>query len=314
MTLKRGWRWALPTIAAMITCGAFAADPERSRQGAGAGLFLSHDNEGFSTKRLALGYFPVFEHGDALTGVRYTAHRFEQDDWSRNEQQLTVMHRSVDPATSNGWQLEAGLSRQGGHDLLSLDGSYRTALAAQTGLELFINRDWVETRAALDRGVSFTFAGAALEQGLGPHVTLIGLAGYQDFSDGNHRMHGRLKLVLQPDLDLGLTLQARYRAYTSSREDVGGAYFNPSRYEEAMLAVGWRHRIRGWMGSLIAGVGQQWVADAPRMPTRLLELALQTPPNHAYTFRIRGGLNRSASFGGPDYSYRYVQVELVFGF
>ncbi len=314
MISSKAWRPALAIFGTVSAFSVVAAETEIRNQGVGAAFVLAQDNEGFSTQRLALEYLPAFEHGDALTGVRYTAHRFEQDDWVRNGKQLSFMHRSLDPATANGWQLEAGVSRQGGRDLLSLDGNYHAALGARTGLELFVNRDWVETRTALDKGVSFTFVGATLEQGLGPHVTLVGLAGYQDFSDGNHRHHGRVKLIVQPDLDLGLTLQARYRMYTSSSDDVGGAYFNPGRYDEAMLALGWRHRIQGWTGSLTAGAGQQRVADAPQTPTRLLEIAIQAPPKPGHAFRIRGGLSRSASFNGPDYSYRYVQAEWILGF
>ena len=43
----------------------------------------------------------------------------------------------------------------------------------------FANRDWVETQPALDAGTNFTFVGAALDQGLGEHVTPVGLAGTQ---------------------------------------------------------------------------------------------------------------------------------------
>jgi hypothetical protein len=313
MTVSIAWRLAGLAIGAVAAAGASAADTETLR-GAGALAFVSHDSEGFSTRRLALEYFPSFKHGDALTGVRYSAKHFEQDDWSRGGEQIAVLHRSIDPATANGWQLEGGLSRQGAHDLLSLDGNYRATLAERRALELFINRDWVETRSALDQGVHFTFAGVALEQGFGQHVMLVGLAGYQDFSDGNHRNHGRIKLIVQPKLDLGLTLQAHYRLYTSASDDVAGAYFNPDRYNEMMLAIGWRKRVQGWMTSLTAGIGQQRVADAPHTPTRLLEVALETPPGRGQSVRIRAGMNKSASFGGPDYSYRYAQAEWIVGF
>ncbi|MFC6519089.1 hypothetical protein ACFQAT_04155 [Undibacterium arcticum] len=317
--LTRLTQLALLTVGgATIFCpsSALAADgePPQDSSGAGAAFFISRDNEGFSTQRVAAEYLPAFRHGDALTGGRYTVHHFEQDDWARTAQQLTILHRNVDPATTNGWQLEAGLSRQGEHTLFTADGSYHAALAAQTSVEAFINRDWVETRNALDRGVHFTFVGAVLEQGLGPHLTVVGVAGYQDFSDGNHRNHGRIKLIVQPDLSLGLTLQARYRMYTSASDDVGGAYFNPDRYDEAMLALGWRQRFRGWVGNLTAGLGQQRVGDAPHTPTRLLELGAQAPIGRGYAFRMRAGLNRSASFNGPDYSYHYAQAEWIVAF
>lgn len=205
-------------------------------------------------------------------------------------------------------------SRQGGHDMLSLDGSYHVPLAERRSVEVFINRDWVETRNALDNGIDFTFAGAALEQGIGEYVTLVGTAAHQDFSDGNHRNHARLRLIVQPRLDLGLTLQARYRMYTSGTSDIAGAYFNPDRYSEAMLALGWRKRVRGWMTSLTAGLGQQRVAGAAHTPTRLLEVGLQSPPSSKQSVRMHAGVNRSASFGGPDYTYRYAQAEWIVGF
>ncbi len=291
-----------------------ASDNDAFAPGAGAALYLSKDNEDFTTRRAGLEYLSRFNHGDSLTGVRYTAHYYEQGDWSRHGEQLTLLYRDIDPATANGWQLDAGVFQEGGHAMLTLDGNYRKPLAERTALELFVDREWVETANALDRGVNFTFAGGGVEQGFGQHVTVIGLAGYQDFSDGNTRNHGRVRLIVQPSLDLGLTLQARYRVYTSSSDDVGGAYFNPSRYDEAMLAIAWRQRLRGWTGRLIAGAGRQHVADDPATPTRLLEIGAQSPPTRAYSFRVRGGYNQSAAFNGPDYRYRYLQGELIVGF
>ena len=295
-------------------CSMAASDNDALAPGAGATLYLSKDNEDFTTQRTGVEYLPRFSHGDSLAGVRYTAHYYEQGDWSRHGEQATFLYRNIDPATANGWQLDAGAFQQGGHAMLTLDGNYRRPLAERTALELFVDREWVETQPALDKGVHFTFAGGGLEQGLGAHVTVIGIAGYQGFSDGNSRNHGRVRLINQPSLDLGLTLQARYRVYTSSSDDVGGAYFNPNRYDESMLALGWRQRLLGWTGRLTAGLGRQHVADDPATPTRLFELGVQSPPVHAYSVRVRGGYNQSASFNGPDYRYRYLQGELILGF
>lgn len=305
----------LTWIAAALCAAApaLAADNADTSQGAGLVAFGASDSEGFATERVGLAYLPAFTSRDALGGVRYAASRFAIDDWHRNGQQLSGVYRRIDPASTDGVQVEAGYARQGGHGLLTVDAGYRTALAAHTSVELFLNRDWVETRRALDDGISFTFAGAALEQMLGQHVTLVGVAGYQDFSDGNQRRHGRAKLIVQPLLDLGLTLQARYRVYHSDA-DLPRAYFNPARYDESMLAIGWRKRFDGWMASLTAGVGRQRVAEAERTPTRLLEVGLESPPRRAQSLRVRAGLNKSASFGGPDYTYRYAQAEWLIGF
>src|SRR5262249_54652506 len=159
-------------LLALAGAAAFAAGDDASSSGAGAALYVSKDNENFYTQRVAAEYLPAFRHGDSLTGVRYTEHYYEQNDWSRHGEQVTLVHRDIDPATANGWQLDAGAFQQGGHAMLTLDGNFRKPLASSTALELFVDREWVETAPALDRGVHFTFAGGGLEQGLGAHVTV----------------------------------------------------------------------------------------------------------------------------------------------
>jgi hypothetical protein len=106
---------------------------------------------------------------------------------------------------------------------------------------------------------------------------MIGTAGYQHFSDDNERKHARFKAVFQPDLDLGLTFQYRYRYYNSSPNETRRAYFNPERYQENMLLAGWRYRSSGWVTSVLAGAGSQTVADAPRGPSRLFEVGVDSP-------------------------------------
>src|SRR5262249_14089760 len=154
-------------LLALASAAALAAGDDASTRGAGASLYVSKDNEDFYTQRVGVEYLPSFRHGDSLTGVRYTQHYYEQGDWSRNGEQVTLVHRDIDPATANGWQLDAGAFQQGGHAMLTLDGSYRRPLAERTALELFVDREWVETQPALNRGVNFTLVGGGIEQGLG---------------------------------------------------------------------------------------------------------------------------------------------------
>ena len=296
-----------------ITASAAGMDIEFG-QAAGAELFLSHDNEGFTTQRIAVEYVPFYQNVGSLTGMRYTQHSYEQNNWSRSGQQLTFFQRHIDPSTTNGWQLDTGWFLQGGHALLTLDGNYQRALAEHTGVALFIDREWVETAKALDHGLYFTFAGISLEQEIGTHLTVVAVAGRQDFSDGNVRNHGRLKLILQPDPDSGLTYQVRYRAYSSSYDNIGGFYFNPVNYNEVMLALGWRKKISGWNLSLTGGVGQQKVGGGSSTPTQLLEGSMQTAADRPYSLRLRAGLNQSAAFNGPNYRYSYLLSEWIIPF
>lgn len=284
------------------------------KRGIGAGLYTSVDSEDFSTQRTGIELLPDFKHADARLGFRYTAHRFEQQAWSRRGEQISLHYRDIDPATADGWQIDAGFFRQAQHDLATLDTGYRRALSDTASVELFANRDWVETVNALNQGIHFNLIGAAIEQRVGAHVTLIGLVARQNFSDDNARKHRRARFIVQPDLDFGLTLQARYRAFDSTRDDVGRNYFNPSRYEEALLAVAWRQKLHGWQISTSVGAGRQRIDDGARTPTNFFEIALQSPTSSASAFKFRSGFNSNAGFNGPDYRYRYVQIEWVIGF
>ena len=68
------------------------------------------------------------------------------------------------------------------------------------------------------------------------------------------------------------------------------------------------------MGSVTAGFGRQRVSGAAHTPARLLEGALASPAHKRQSLRLRAGLNNSASFGGPNYTYRYAQAEWLLGF
>lgn len=289
-------------------------DQTSSERAAGTEFFLSDDSEGFQTRKLSAEFLPQYEDADHYLGIRGSAYQYRTDDWKRDGQKISFIGRDIESATANGWTLEAGLFEQGGHTLLTFDGSYRTALAEKTAVELFANRDWVETQPALDAGTNFTFVGAALDQGLGEHVTLVGVAGTQFFSDDNRRDHGRLRLIYQPSLDLGLTLQARYRMYRSSEEDVGREYFNPEDYQESMLALGWRQRFAGWSAGLTAGFGREKINQDPSQSTRPFELNVQSPVRGSQFLRMNAGYNRSASFYGPNYDYRYIRGEWIVHF
>lgn len=302
----------------VISTGSFANALDENQvtqeRAAGTEFFFSDDSEGFQTRRLSAEFFPKYENGDHYLGVRASAYQYKADNWSEDGQKISFIARDIESATANGWFLDAGLFNQNDHTLLTLDGSYRTALAEKTALEVFVNRDWVETQLALDQGTSFTFVGAAMDQGLGEHVTVVGLAGSQFFSDNNRRDHGRIKLIYQPSLDLGLTIQGRYRTYQSRQEDVGGAYFNPKDYEESMLAVGWRKRFAGWSTGLTVGLGREKINDAASQSTRLFELNLQSPIQGSQFLRMSAGYSNSAAFNGPNYNYHYVKGEWILRF
>lgn len=297
-------------LLAAILHPAFAAE---GAYAGGASLYTSSDSEAFSIHRASLLLLNDYQHLDAKSGLRYATANYAQNGWSRGAQQLSLFKHSMDPTTWSGWMVEAGLLQQGGRDTVTLDAGYRKAFSAQSGVEIFVNREVVETRNALDLGRAFNFAGISGDVGVNPHWTLVGMLGQQSFNDGNDRRHLRGRIIFQPDLNLGLTLQLRYRRFDSSQSDVSRAYFNPENYSETMLAAGWRHRLDGWKTQLVAGTGHQRINDAVETPTQLLEAIAERQVN-SFALRLRAGYTRSASFGGPDYRWTYAGAELYFPF
>jgi hypothetical protein len=300
-------------VTGLQAANAVAAEEPLS-MAAGPTVFVSTDNENFNTKRAGVDFFPSVRNQDAATGVRYRHHEFSQDGWSRSGEQVALVAKGPLAAGVRAWQAETGLMTEGRHTLLTLDGGYALPIAQGTSAEFFVDRDFVETQAALDQGIHFTFVGGSLEHQPHPKVTLIGIAGYQHFSDDNERKHARFRAIFQPDLDLGLTFQYRYRYYTSTPNETRRAYFNPERYQENMLLAGWRYRSSGWVGSVLAGAGRQSVAETPPGPSRLLEIGVDSPVKASQLLALRAGYLRTAAFGGPDYRYQYIQANWTLRF
>ena len=283
---------------------------------AGGGYYQSMDSEGFGSRRISVEALTTYQHLDGRTGVRYIDHQFSQNGWQQSGQQLRWVARHTDRKSMDGWNAELGWLQQSTHALLTLDTNYRHTLAGGAALEVFANRDVVETRTALAQGLHFTFAGAAVDLPINPHLTVIGLAGAQAFSDDNQRRHLRGRLIWPPSLDLGVTLQLRYRWFDNSRLNVSQSYFNPEQYQEGMFAVGWRQRTGNWRHAFTAGVGSQQIAAETATPTQLLELSSETQAER-YALRLRAGYTRAAGAAAttnPDYWYHYLLGELVLPF
>ncbi|HEX7864355.1 MAG TPA: hypothetical protein VF555_05375 [Variovorax sp.] len=317
MTLAPRHSAIVLSVFMMVLAAPCKADEDKSSSEKKAGMafgtdfYLTNDSDHFQSRRVSVEFFPAFENADRFLGFRLGDYQYKQDSWRRSGQKMTFLARNIETRTADGGTMEAGVFQQGGHTLLTLDGSYRISPTKSTAVEFLVTRDWVETPKSLDRGIDFSFVGVAVDQGLGSHFTLVGLLAQQYFSDGNRRDHARLRLIYQPSLDLGLTLQARYRTYRSSHDDVDRAYFNPTSYSESMFAIGWRHRFQGWTASVTAGLGNETINHDLSQPTRLFDVSVQSPVRGSQVFRFGGGYSRSTTFAGPSYQYRYLRGEWI---
>jgi hypothetical protein len=207
-----------------------------------------------------------------------------------------------------------GVNQLGNHTLVNADMNYSLSLREGTNAELFYNRDWVETRRSLDNGIKYDYYGGSLEQRLSEKWTVIGLLGQHSFSDNNTRNHLRGKLIYDLLPDQGINLQLRHRQYRNSQQESNGNYFNPPKYEEQMVAVAMRQRVKSWMLSGLIGAGRQKVNEDPHTSTHLYELEANSPITKSIVFRSKLGYGQSATFNGPDYKFRYFNTSLIFSF
>jgi hypothetical protein len=156
-----------------------------------------------------------------------------------------------------------------------------------------------------------------VEQKLDERLTVIALAGYQPFTDGNDRAHLRARLVWDVLPDEGINLQARWRQYRNSKVDVGGAYFNPESYQQWLGVVAFRKRLSGWTTSGAVGAGREYIRNVgtTTQPTYLAELRAEGPFAGDARLAVAATYNRSAGFSNSsDYWWGLVSATIILPF
>jgi len=291
------------------------SDELESRQAASfPNTFFSSDTEGFSTKKVSVGYYPLYEHADKNSGLAYQTSEFQQDAWRVTTNEITLFTKAINPRNSLGYKFSAGYSEGAKHPLFIIDSQYGFSVGDSTKVELILNRERVETQNAINSGIHYTLAGVSIDQPLLPRVDLVVMGGNMLFSDSNSRPFMKAKLIYDLLPAYGITAQLRYRMFHSTDTEVENNYFNPNWYSETMLAMGVRRRLNGWVLNGVTGLGKQSIDGDESSTTKLLEFSAQSPMINRVVFNTRVAYIKSAGLSGPDYSYHYFMEELVFSF
>ncbi len=277
-------------------------------------VFVSSDSEGFTTRKIGAGLYPLYEHGDRHTGLHLQRTTYRQDGWRAQGESVSLVHRAINPRNALGWQVRAGVDQLDSRQALTLDASYSLALNPATTAEFVANRERVETRTALGEGLTLASAGAGLWHQVNERLNAGGMLQVLRFSDGNTRTQLRLRGVYDLLPEHGVNVQVRYRGFHASDTAVPRRYFNPGEFEEVMALVGMRRRIEGWVVRGTLGLGRQQVNADSTTPTQLAELSVTSPIAGTVFWRARAGYHRAAGLQGPDYRYRYVMQELFVTF
>ncbi len=191
-----------------------------------------------------------------------------------------------------------------GHSLL---GSATIHNDSRFRQEYFVERDMIETPQGITDGIYYTFAGAAIDVPLDPRNNLTVVAGVQDFTGRNVRMHLRGNYVHVLKEDWGLSVQLRGRYFYST---VPGEfdYYSPRWYAQVLPVVQLRRYSGGWRYMVAGGMGAQRDAGSGWTTTRLLTAEVTSPPI-GRIWSVWGG----AQYGNTPLAigiYDYLQVNV----
>lgn len=204
------------------------------------------------------------------------------------------------------WQLRARVGTDGD----SVIGAVSLNDEARFRKEVFVERDIVETRQGLDRGLYSTFIGGAVDLPVDDRNLFTALAGVQAFTGDNVRLHLRTSYIHVVNPDKGLSLQLRGRYFRSSRPREFD-YYSPRWYAEALPVVQMRRFVRGWELLGAAGFGLQRDSGSDWRASRYLHARFQSP--RASSWSVNGALtytNTPSITGTSRTGYSYVQATL----
>lgn len=311
----------------MRPCGRFLAATlftvlvtagSRAQTGGLGEIRVSSDAQRFGALKMRTGALLDYASAFEYVGVAVQTTHYTQSGWSRDAPAVLAVWRKQNRETLAGTVAEAGLVRVAGRTRLIGDATLSLRPSPRTGIELLAASDLVETRPALERAIAYTFGAISAEQQLTPRFTVIGLAGYQRFSDGNDRVHLRGRMIWMVMPEHGVSAQLRLRQYASKQFPVDGAYFSPDRYREWQAGLAMRKRAAGWTWSGTLAAGREQIDRQDWQTTLRTELRAEGALGERTHLVLSGSYQRSSddAVATPDSGYWYgsVGVTLIVAF
>ena len=288
-------------VACMLAGSAGTAQAEQSVR---FDAFNSSDADDTEITKAGIGYDFVHHGVDRYQGIRIEQAIFQPEGGEKYRDQR-LYYRF---AGGDAWKWEGMLGTDGdtwlGNASIHSEDRFRQ--------EYFVEREVVETRMGLERGLHHTLLGAAYDLPINDRnvVTLEGAE--QDFSGDNTRtlLRGRYTWVAREDW--GLSAQLRTRYFTSSDPNEFD-YYSPDWYAEVIPTLQLRRFRGGWMYLAAAGVGRQRDSETDWRSARFFEAAIRSPQaGRDWFFQARVLHTNTASNAGAGDGYDYTQLMLEY--
>ena len=293
-------------VMACATTAAAQASGDRGRgdRGAiGADVFASSDADDTEVVRLGFDLDWLNDGPEKYRGVRLEKAWFNPsgEGWRERER---IYLRAAD--SLDGWKWNARVGTDGD----TIIGAATIHNEQPVRQEYFIERDIVETRQGLRRGLYSTFAGAAVDLPIDDRSQFTLLAGLQEYSGDNLRTHLRANYihVLKPEWGLSAQLRTRLFRNSDPREY---DYYSPRWYAQVLPVLQVRRFADNGVRMLVAGgLGlQRDSANGWRRAT-YVNAQVSSPPRRGWAFDAGFLFSETPTGSGSDNSYHYVQFNL----
>jgi len=282
------------------TAGEAVATPSHA---AGLDVFMSTDADNTQVYSAGLNLDVNRQDWDRYWGVRVEKSWY-QPMGDRTTSRDRVYLRYADKSAHWTWNGEIGTD---GDTVLGAADIHNDARFRQ---EYFIERDVVATRQGLGRGLYYTFLGGAIDLPANDRNIVTVIAGAQQFTGGNVRLHLRANYVHVLKSDWGLSAQLRTR-YFHSTDPRQYDYYSPGWYAQVLPVLQIRRYSAGWRYMLAGGIGVQRDSTTDWRSSRYLAAQITSP-----TFSRHWFLKADAEYSNTSLTsgvYDYLQVSLSLG-
>lgn len=265
-------------------------------------FFYSSDSDDFSQTKYATTV--MYGSSSLEQGVEVSETRFSAPSW--DESGSAMGYVICGGEVGGEFQLKAGITTySSGHDNITGSGNLEMPIDKKTSAEFFFERNIVDSRASIDIGNMYTYAGGAVTREFTDRFSMVGLGGVQNYDDGNNRFHIRTKISYNLFPDYGIYSQAQLRYYHDTDKNVNGLYHNPSDFGSGLLGLGLRKFFpaSGWKTGLFAGGGSA-NTDGELESIFLVQFFVEKKIKTSRYFRIDAV--RDENGGAGNYSYNSI--------
>lgn len=296
----------MKTLAALLAALSVCV-PLRATAGGAAGtdVFASRDTDGTEVLRIGVSWDARFDDIEHYLGVKAERASFTPAGGGRRHDGRLYL-RFAD--TGARWKWNGNLGTDG-HAWL---GNASVHTEERFRQEYFVEREIIESRQGLERGLYYTFLGAAYDLPANDRHVFTALFGVQDFTGENRRYHlrGRYIAVVKPEWGLSAQLRVRYAHSTEPREY---DYYSPRWYAEAIPTVQLRRVRGGWIYQAALGWGRQQDSESAWQRARLAEFIVTSPRRRGRDWYMRATFNYSdtPTLTGARYGYRQFTLQAV---